>query len=359
MRRVTRSAAAKGVSPLAGIVHRRAGVARKDAALQSGNLISTKRAPRAPIKFCSPVQELHLYEFTHLDKARKLYDIILSDEGRKKYAETSFSMILQPDGNVTTFTGNGIWEVFALGQLMEGDVMDFLIEEWKNDPERNVDLTSGKKILPSPYFITVVLDYTFLGKQTKEFNVEQAAKEFRTYVRDGEDLLTTDLVMMPLYKPMVLSKEVTFGHYSLYVTNRYRNTIDILGPLPYLKKHRPSKNTYHKDCENIIIRLVQVLQAVYGQGQYNASKQPNWSVIAKRPWFVTVPFQGPNECEHYALKFAATYDGEKLIENIENNDPRVLDWKAEDLYIIVFNPRNHMLVTELPQEIQAFAPDAQ
>ena len=85
--RVTRSAAAKGLSPLAGIVARRAGGARKDPALDSGNVVSTKRAPRAPIKFCSPVQQLHPHKFPHLDKARKLYKLFLSDEWREKYAE--------------------------------------------------------------------------------------------------------------------------------------------------------------------------------------------------------------------------------------------------------------------------------
>ena len=87
MGRVTRSAAAKGLSPLAGIVARRAGGARKDPALDSGNVVSTKRAPRAPIKFCSPVQQLHPHKFPHLDKARRLYNLLLSDEWREKYAE--------------------------------------------------------------------------------------------------------------------------------------------------------------------------------------------------------------------------------------------------------------------------------
>ena len=45
MGRVTRSADAKGLSPLAGIVARRAGAARKDPALDSGNVVSMKRAP--------------------------------------------------------------------------------------------------------------------------------------------------------------------------------------------------------------------------------------------------------------------------------------------------------------------------
>ena len=85
MGRVTRHAAAKGVSPLAGIVARRAGAARKDPAMDSGT--STKHAPRAPIKFCSPVQQLHPHKFPHLDKARKLCNVLLSDEWREKYAE--------------------------------------------------------------------------------------------------------------------------------------------------------------------------------------------------------------------------------------------------------------------------------
>ena len=87
MGRVTRSAAAKGVSRLATIVARRAGVARKDPALDSGNVTSTKRAPRAPIKFCSPVQQLFPHKFPHMDRARKLYNLLLSDEGHEKYAE--------------------------------------------------------------------------------------------------------------------------------------------------------------------------------------------------------------------------------------------------------------------------------
>ena len=65
-------------------------------------------------------------------------------------------MIPQPDDSVTSFTGKRIWEVFAPRQMMEGDVMDFLIDDWKKDPDRNVDFASGKRVLLSPYFITVI-----------------------------------------------------------------------------------------------------------------------------------------------------------------------------------------------------------
>ncbi|XBI37666.1 hypothetical protein VPH35_122908 [Triticum aestivum] len=171
----------------------------------------------------------------------------------------------------------------------------------------------------------VVLDCSFYEDENKVFNVESAARDFKSYVKANEDLLSADLIMMPLCKPMVLSKDRKVSHYSLYVMNRYRSSVDILDSLPYPKNHRPSKNTYHKDCEKIISRLVKVMKVVYGDAQYNASKQPNWELFAKKPMFVK---------------------------------PRIVDWNAEDLYRVVFNRNNHLMVTELPKEVQALAPDA-
>ena len=69
-----------------------------------------------------------------------------------------------------------------------------------------------------------------------------------------------------------------------------------------------------------ISRLVKVMKAVYGDAQCNASKQPNWELFAKKPTFVKVPLQGKNECGHYTLKYAGCYDGEKIVENIRDND---------------------------------------
>ena len=37
---------------------------------------------------------------------------------------------------------------------------------------------------------------------------------------------------------------------------------------------------------------------------------------------------------------------------------RIVDWKAEDLYRVVFNRNNQLLVTELPKEVQDLAPGA-
>jgi hypothetical protein len=39
-----------------------------------------------------------------------------------------------------------------------------------------------------------VLDCTFYGGEDKKFNVESAARDFTSYVKKEEDLLTADLV---------------------------------------------------------------------------------------------------------------------------------------------------------------------
>jgi hypothetical protein len=35
--------------------------------------------------------------------------------------------------------------------------------------------------------------------------------------------------------------------------------------------------------------------------------------------------------------------------------PRIVDWNAEDLYTVVFNRNNQVMVTELPKEVLALA----
>ena len=43
-------------------------------------------------------------------------------------------------------------------------------------------------------FMQVVLDCTFYDDENKEFNVKSAARYFKSYVKDNEDLLSADLV---------------------------------------------------------------------------------------------------------------------------------------------------------------------
>ena len=43
-------------------------------------------------------------------------------------------------------------------------------------------------------FLQVVLDCMFYGDEDKELNVQSAARDFKSYVKANEDLLSADLV---------------------------------------------------------------------------------------------------------------------------------------------------------------------
>ena len=53
-------------------------------------------------------------------------------------------------------------------------------------------------------------------------------------------------VFLILFKPIG-----TTAHYSVYVVNRYRGSIDILDSLPY-SNNGTSRTSFHGDCQNIV-----------------------------------------------------------------------------------------------------------
>jgi hypothetical protein len=80
----------KGKSAAATVVGRggkNAVIARRNPALESGNITSSKRAARLPLKWRSPVCPLKKYRYPHLPEARKLKEFVLSENGLKKYME--------------------------------------------------------------------------------------------------------------------------------------------------------------------------------------------------------------------------------------------------------------------------------
>ena len=66
--------------------------------------------------------------------------------------------------------------------------------------------------------------------------------------------------------------------------------------------------------------MVLLMKAAYGDEDYNNSGHPNWQKVAEKPRFVKVPLQGINQCGFYCLKFASGFDGDKLVNRIEDND---------------------------------------
>ena len=66
-------------------------------------------------------------------------------------------------------------------------------------------------------------------------------------------------------------------------------------------------------------RMEVVLRCKYGDAAYNASKQPDWVLLAKKKKRIPVPRQGYNQCGFYMLRYAYHFDGEKMVyERSEN-----------------------------------------
>ena len=59
---------------------------RRKPAVESGNITTSKRASRLPLKWRSPVPPLKKYSYPHLSEARKLKQYVLSKDGLEKYS---------------------------------------------------------------------------------------------------------------------------------------------------------------------------------------------------------------------------------------------------------------------------------
>ena len=60
-------------------------------------------------------------------------------------------------GNVIDLTGHVLYRLFREGQQMEGDIMDYLINLWKDNPETSEIFSCADRVVLSPYFIQVLV----------------------------------------------------------------------------------------------------------------------------------------------------------------------------------------------------------
>ena len=74
-------------STVAGRGGKNAVITRRKPVVESGNITSSKRASRLPLKWCSSVAPLKKYSYPHLSEARKLNQYVLSEDGLEKYSE--------------------------------------------------------------------------------------------------------------------------------------------------------------------------------------------------------------------------------------------------------------------------------
>lgn len=61
------------------------------------------------------------------------------------------------DDYETELTGKDFLEAFGAGGQLEGEMMNFLIHQWKADPIRNHVFASGTRVLLPAYFLTVMI----------------------------------------------------------------------------------------------------------------------------------------------------------------------------------------------------------
>jgi uncharacterized membrane protein YhaH (DUF805 family) len=131
---------------------------------------------------------------------------------------------------------------------------------------------------------------------------------------------------------------------------------------------------------------VALLKQVYGVAEFNKHNgNIQWDVVADRCSYPKTPAQGANECGFYALRICATYGGDKIADNIKNQDVsvvlcffrciallsyfllfficfffpflivyqrRVEDWKAEYMYQLLFHPKNEILAEQWPSMLK-------
>ena len=141
------------------------------------------------------------------------------------FCRTSYCMFTIP-ANLIDRTGRVLYTIFGEGQQMEGDVMDYLINLWKDKPETSEIFTSADRVVLSPYFIQVLvlctpislfcssfgvvafgrcfnsvfvnaqycLEYDFYAATVPKFDAEKSAGLLPMFVRKEEDLLNANLV---------------------------------------------------------------------------------------------------------------------------------------------------------------------
>ena len=129
-------------------------------------------------------------------------------------------------GNVIDLTGRVLYTLFGEGQQMEGDIMDYLINLWKDKPETSEIFSNADRVVLSPYFIHVLvlctpisffclsfvvvasmrcfncvlvnaqycLEYDFYAATVPKFDAKNSAKLLPMFVRKEEDLLNAKLV---------------------------------------------------------------------------------------------------------------------------------------------------------------------
>ena len=95
-------------------------------------------------------------------------------------------------GNVIDLTGRVLYMLFGEGQQMEGDIMDYLINLWKDKPETSEIFSCADRVVLSPYFIQVLVLCTPISFFCLSFVVVASGRCFNCVLVNAQYCLEYD-----------------------------------------------------------------------------------------------------------------------------------------------------------------------
>ena len=112
-------------------------------------------------------------------------------------------------------TGRVLYTLFGEGQQMEGDVMDYLINLWKDKPETSEIFSSADRVVLSPYFIQVLVLCTPISLFCSSFGVVAFGRCFNCVFVNAQYFLEYDFfaATVPKFdaKNLLISSECLFA----------------------------------------------------------------------------------------------------------------------------------------------------
>lgn len=165
-------------------------------------VISNKRPSKVSKRFREEVPKFTPYVFPHLPKAKEMKELILSKEFLQVLGRAPLVRFSNAFDDTVSIDGNYMYKLFGRCEMMESNMMDYIMSFWKDDPEMKYMFESGDRVLLTPYAIPYMLDFApFKLRDSKgnplprpPFDMKTAARMFDRYVRPNENLLKAKLV---------------------------------------------------------------------------------------------------------------------------------------------------------------------
>ena len=128
-------------------------------------------------------------------------------------------------GNVIDLTGRVLYTLFGEGQQMEGDIMDYLINLWKDKPETSEIFTSADRVVLSPYFIQVLVLCTPISFFCLSFVVVAFGRCFNCVFVNAQYCLEYDFfsATVPKFdeKNLLVSSQCLFARKKTFLTQSW------------------------------------------------------------------------------------------------------------------------------------------